>query len=142
MEQEIRDLIDRVGFCNDMCGKYTKEYLIFKDLFAYHPSNKAKNMVNLKIVKSIYNDYQLKIVNDDCTEATISWKDCIKIKKGKSVKVGKNFDLIKAMRNIISDQIIEFKKHFKYNFKCSFCSLEGNNSRDFIVKQMKMANQS
>lgn len=143
MEHKIRTIIDNIGYCDSIKTNYPEYYIIFEELFKYHPKNKAEGMIDLKIIKSIYNKPQLKFITND-KEDTISWLDCIKNSKNQSYnKNTYKKDIIKAMRNTIASQIISYKQQFDYNFVCELCKKSGNDSENFhadhIIKFKKIS---
>lgn len=51
MADEIRDIILKIGYCKSVKDDFPEYFLIFKDLFHFHPMKKAENMTDLKIKK-------------------------------------------------------------------------------------------
>ncbi len=138
MEKETniyRDIINKIGLCNNIKNTHPTEYKILVDLLDYHPDKKATGLINLKIIKSIYGNNQLIVIFQD-REDSISWKDCIKLKMNR--KKAADDPLNKAMRNSISDQTTDFKITFKYEFVCEICNISGNDSNlfhtDHVIK--------
>lgn len=134
-EKKCREIIKRIGECDSVKKFHLQEYLFFKEVLKYHPTNKAEGMVDLKFFKDMFHNPAIKFVRADGTEDTISWVlSSRNMKRGKIiVKDTSREDLIKALRNSIYYQIKEYKTTFDNKFECELCKAKGTSSRDFHV---------
>ena len=119
---ETKQLINKIGLCNSIKQMFPAEFNYLQDLFSYHPNKKADGLIDIKIIKSIYNNLQLIVVYENNFTDSISWTSCVKNKLKQ--KVPKCNELTKAMRVSISGQIITFKRGFNNNFTCDFVKVQ------------------
>lgn len=136
LKKQIKDVIQRIGYCDSIFTKYPNDYNFFLNIFKRHP-NYPEKFCNLKDIRINYhpvfkNQLEVLIVREDG-----SFDDVSVLKKCVS---GKNKDNLSiAMRNCIFPQIKEFRESQLF-LQCCICSNYDNieidhHEPDFVVLQ-------
>lgn len=116
---------------------------VYNDIVRYYPNNETKNVYDVVDISFDIGDFKntvLCVIKKDGTKQSISYKDCIKNRFGKTVKKSNNLNnkLSKAMRNAISDEIINFKNGAV--LKCTECGTkDANMDVDHIIDFVKLS---
>jgi len=118
LKKETKDILNKIGDCDDVKTLYPTEYTFLENLLKKHPDNKAKNMVNI-ITKKKFKEYvDVYFIDDNGNEQSISCNKCIT-----GHKTSNREKLLEAMRYSIKDQIINFKNTSK--LECVICNTSG-----------------
>jgi hypothetical protein len=128
----IKNLIkNEIGICNSL--KSTKYWNEILELMKRHPeyNDKIKNMKDVIIRYSFFNNIELCIINNDNSETTFSYITAIE-GKGNSDK----YELTSAMRECISYQILDYRNN--NNLICKNCNSIDNIEIDHIIPFSKL----
>ncbi len=123
----IKNLIkNEIGVCDSL--KSTKYWNQIEELMKRHPeyNEKVRNMKDVIIRYSFFNNIELCIINNDNTETTFSYITAIE-GKGNSDK----YELTCAMRECVSYQILDYRSNC--DLICNNCNSMSNIEIDHIT---------
>ncbi len=128
-EAYVKDLIyNKIGVCTDVEKKHPEHFQFLMDFLSRHPdfTSKITGMERIDIQKNaLGNGNEIIIVKQPLNEC-ISWKIAL---NGKVPCA--DADLIQSLRNVVSEQVIAFRKDSPEQ-KCEMCSSDDKLEVDHI----------
>lgn len=132
-ENYTRNIINTLGCCE--IKKDNKYYIFFYNLVKNHPESELKIGDGIDYFYIMQNPlvnkyFQTMIKRIDGSEIDFSWVYCCKFK----VRTNE-YELTRAMRSAIKDDIIKFK-HNQFKLVCSFCKIDNINEEYHVDHDM------
>jgi hypothetical protein len=133
-EVYVRNTLSEIGCVR--VGQEHHKWSFLNDLINNHPNktDKTGSGVDYYWIKKnpMGQGLATMIKRADGTEVDFSWRYCCEFKRRLIAE-----DITRAMRTAITDDIIEFKNSFGYNFTCSLCKRQGPKSHDFHADHVR-----
>ena len=134
MTEYYKTLINGIGLCPSLKTNHPNAYLELMELFTNHPEypEKVYDVVDISIIRNKIcpKYFELQITKADNTTDNISYRCCIS-------KPNKDRNLKNAMRNAVTQQILEFRNCCD-TLECSICKSKENIQIDHIILFRKL----
>jgi hypothetical protein len=127
-EEYVRGILSELGCIR--VGPGHSKWAFLNNVLNNHPEKEFKigTGVDYFWIKKneVGNGYATMIRRMDGSVADFSWRYCCEFKKRSVTE-----NVTRAMRNAVTEDIVNFKKGFGYNFTCALCKKQGTDSHDF-----------
>lgn len=136
VKEKIQSILFELPINTSLKNNYNNEYNLLLELFKYHPvADEKLKKINDIVIQSnkLYNTKGFVIVNDDKTETTISYNECITPTKNRDRN-----NLLQALRYAINKDVIKFKDVAK--LECEICLSINNLEVDHVFEFKNIAN--